>query len=89
MAFIDAAKGASLRYFELIRPKMKPGGLIVTDNVLYGGRTAENGIPAHKHRTGVCAMRGYLRFLCHTPGLITSVLPVGDGVALTVLEQET
>ena len=89
MAFIDAAKGASLRYFELIRPKMKSGGLIVTDNVLYGGRTAENGIPAHKHRTGVCAMREYLRFLCHTPGLITSVLPVGDGVALTVLEQET
>lgn len=88
MAFIDAAKGASLRYFELIRPKMKPGGLVVTDNVLYGGRTAEKGIPAHKHRTGVCAMREYLRFLCHTPGLVTSVLPVGDGVALTVLEQE-
>ncbi len=88
MAFIDAAKGASLRYFEALRPKMKPDGLVVTDNVLYGGRTAEEGIPAHKHRTGVCAMREFLNVLCHTPGLNTAVLPVGDGVALTVLEQE-
>lgn len=88
MAFIDAAKGASLRYFEALRPKMKSGGLIVTDNVLYGGRTAAAGTPAHKHRTGVCAMRDYLDVLCHTEGLNTAVLPVGDGVALTVLEQE-
>ncbi len=86
MAFIDAAKGASKRYFDLLLSKMSPGGLIITDNVLYGGRTAEPGMPEHKHRTGVLAMREYLDFLCTDPRFVTSILPVGDGVALTHIE---
>ena len=86
MVFIDAAKGASMRYFEKILPKVKPGGMIVTDNVLYGGRTAAPGEPAHKHRTGVRIMRQYLDFLCTDPRFYTAVLPVGDGVAITLLK---
>lgn len=86
MVFIDAAKGASMRYFEKILPKVAPGGMIVTDNVLYGGRTAAPGEPAHKHRTGVRIMREYLDFLCTDPRFYTAVLPVGDGVAVTLLK---
>jgi len=86
MAFIDAAKGASMRYFDKILPKMEQGGLIVTDNVLYGGRTAAPGEPVHKHRTGVRIMREYLDFLCTDPRFYTAVLPVGDGVAVTLLK---
>lgn len=88
MVFIDAAKGASMRFFEKALPKVAPGGLIVTDNVLYGGRTAAPGEPAHKHRTGVRAMREYLDFLCSDSRFHTAVLPVGDGVAITLLKQE-
>ena len=89
MVFIDAAKGASMRYFELVLPKTAEGGLIVTDNVLYGGRTAAPGEPAHKHRTGVRAMRDYLDFLCSDSRFFTTVLPVGDGVAVTLLRRKS
>ena len=86
MIFIDAAKGASMRYFEKVLPLSCPGGMIVTDNVLYGGRTAAPGEPEHKHRTGVRVMRDYLDFLCSDPRFYTAVLPVGDGVAVTLLK---
>ena len=88
MVFIDAAKGASMRYFEKILPKVHPGSVIVTDNVLYGGRTAEPGEPEHKHRTGVRVMREYLDFLCNDPRFHTAVLPVGDGVAITLCKEQ-
>ncbi len=86
MVFIDAAKGASMRYFEKVLPKLSLGGMIVTDNVLYGGRTAAPGEPLHKHRTGVRVMREYLDFLCTDSRFYTVVLPVGDGVAVTLLK---
>ncbi|MBE7048094.1 MAG: O-methyltransferase [Ruminococcaceae bacterium] len=85
MVFIDAAKGASRHYFDAVLPKVISGGLVITDNVLYGGRTAMPGEPEHKHRTGVKAMRAYLDYLCHDPRFYTAVLPVGDGVALTLV----
>lgn len=85
LAFIDAAKVATKRFFDLTLPKMAEGGLIITDNVLYGGRTALPGEPEHKHRTGVRAMRDYLEYLTREPRIYTAVLPVGDGVALSVI----
>ncbi len=87
LVFIDAAKGASMRYFEKIMDKVQPGSMVVTDNVLYGGRTAAPGDPTHKHRTGVRAMREYLDYLCHEPRFYTAVLPVGDGVAITLIKE--
>jgi len=86
MVFIDAAKSASQRYFDAVLPLAAYGALIITDNVLYGGRTAKEGEPAHKHRTGVKAMQEYLDYLCHDERFYTAVLPVGDGVALTMLK---
>lgn len=87
MVFIDAAKGASMRYFEKVLRLVRPGSVVITDNVLYGGRTAAPGEPEHKHRTGVRAMREYLDFLCHDSRFYTAVLPVGDGVAITRIKE--
>ncbi len=89
MVFIDAAKSASRRYFDKALAKTGPGALIVTDNVLYGGRTAQEGEPEHKHRTGVRAMQEYLEYLCNDARFYTAVLPVGDGVALTQVKEAT
>ncbi|MBE7010770.1 MAG: O-methyltransferase [Ruminococcaceae bacterium] len=86
MVFIDAAKSASRRYFDMALSLAAPDALIVTDNVLYGGRTAREGEPEHKHRTGVKAMQEYLDYLCHDERFFTAVLPVGDGVAITMLQ---
>lgn len=42
MAFIDADKGGYISYFDLLLPRMRPGGLIVADNVLWSGRVLAN-----------------------------------------------
>lgn len=86
MVFIDAAKSASRQFFDLALKKAAPDAMLITDNVLYGGRTAQEGEPEHKHRTGVKAMQGYLDYLCTDPRFYTAVLPVGDGVAVTLVK---
>ena len=56
MAFIDADKGNYLNYYEALLPLMRPGGLIVVDNVLWGGRvlnpqeTSDHAIHRFNHR---------------------------------------
>lgn len=42
LAFIDADKGGYITYFDMIRPMMRPGGLIVADNVLWSGRVLDD-----------------------------------------------
>ena len=42
-----------------------------------------------RDRTIYRRMRDYLRVLCRTEGLTTSVIPIGDGAAVTIKEQDT
>lgn len=83
LVFIDAAKGYYHEFFELVLPLMNDGGLIVSDNVLYKGMTASDDLVKRRQKTIVGRMRDYLEMLCNHPKLTTSVLPVGDGVALS------
>ncbi|MBQ2968057.1 MAG: O-methyltransferase [Clostridia bacterium] len=83
LVFIDAAKGYYHEFFELILPLMNDGGLIVSDNVLYKGMTASDDLVKRRQKTIVGRMREYLEMLCNHPKLTTSVLPLGDGVALS------
>lgn len=83
MIFLDAAKG---QYPELLPDclrMLRQGGLLVSDNVLYKGMVAGEEIAPRKTRTIVNRMREYLDALCGAPSLDTSILPVGDGVAIT------
>ena len=57
--------------------------LIVSDNVLYKGMTAEDAIVKRRQKTIVGRMRDYLVMLCNHPSLTTSIIPIGDGVALS------
>lgn len=81
--FIDAAKGQYMKFFEEIRKKVHSGSVIITDNVLFMGKVAEPGIPPRKHRTIVVNLREYLDFLCSQEELDTSIIPLGDGMAIT------
>jgi len=88
--FIDAGKGHYLEFWELCLPMMKKGCLVVSDNVLFKGLTASDAFEApgkkkRKHRTIVRRLRTYLDYLTHQEGLLTSVLPVGDGLAVTIV----
>lgn len=85
-AFIDAAKGQSKDHFDKILPKMQPGGVIVTDDVLYMGMTASDELATKKHITITRRLREYLTYLCTDPRFETVILPIGDGVAVTYIK---
>lgn len=87
LVFIDAAKGYYHEFFDLTLPLVHSGGLIVSDNVLYKGMTAEDSLVPRRQKTIVGRMRDYLTLLCTHENLTTSVLPVGDGVALSYVEK--
>jgi predicted O-methyltransferase YrrM len=86
--FIDAAKGQYLNYLELLMEIVPAGGLIIADNVLYRGYVRGRKSVKHKHRTMVNVLREYLETVTDHHLLETSVLPVGDGIAISVKKEE-
>lgn len=85
MIFMDAAKGQYIHFLSDILRLLTPGGLLVSDNVLQEGDVVESRYAVtRRNRTIHARMREYLFELKHHPELETAVLPVGDGVALTV-----
>ena len=83
MIFLDAAKG---QYPELLPDclrMLREGGLLVSDNVLFRGMVASDELVKRRKKTIVNRMRNYLDTLCSNPSLDTSILPVGDGVAVS------
>lgn len=83
--FMDAAKGQYLHFLPEVFRLLAPGGLLVSDNVLQEGDILESRYAVRRRdRTIHCRMREYLYEIKHHPGLVTSILPVGDGVAVSV-----
>jgi predicted O-methyltransferase YrrM len=83
MVFLDAAKGQYPEFLPECLRMLKAGGLLVSDNVLFKGMVANDDLVIRRKKTIVNRMRTYLDMLCSDPNLETSILPVGDGVALT------
>ncbi len=88
MVFLDAAKAQYGNFFPHCLRLLKPGGLLISDNVLYKGMTATDELVQHRKITIVKRLRQYLEMLSTMPELETSVLPVGDGVALSYLKDK-
>lgn len=84
LIFIDAGKSHYRAYFDLAFPLLKPGGLIVSDNILMNGLTLGYDMKLRKNRTMVRSMRGYLSFLTGHPELETAFIPAGDGLAVSL-----
>ena len=85
LIFMDAAKGQYIHWLPCVRSLMKPGSILVSDNVLQEGDIIESHyLVERRNRTIYKRMREYLYELTHDPGLRTSVLPVGDGAAVSV-----
>lgn len=85
-AFIDASKGQSKDHFDKCLSMMKPGGVIVTDDVLYMGMTASDELATKKHITITRRLREFLDYLCTDTRFETVILPIGDGVAVTYIK---
>lgn len=83
--FMDAAKGQYIYYLPEAVRLLAPGGVLISDNVLQGGDVLESRFAVERRdRTIHSRMREYLYELKHHDQLQTSILPLGDGVALSV-----
>ena len=88
LIFMDAAKGQYIHFLPDILRLMPEGGLLVSDNVLQDGDIIESRFAVtRRNRTIHSRMRDYLYELKHHPQLETVILPVGDGVTLSVKKQ--
>lgn len=83
--FMDAAKGQYIHFLPEVLRLLAPGGVLVSDNVLQDGDIIESRFAVtRRNRTIHKRMREYLYELTHMETLITSVLPIGDGVTVSV-----
>lgn len=85
MIFIDAAKGQYNNYFNDIISKLKKGGILVSDNVLQDGDIVNSRYAVtRRNRTIHSRMREYLYMITHNEEVDTIVLPIGDGVTISI-----
>ena len=87
--FMDAAKGQYMNFLPEVMRLLAPGGLLISDNVLQEGDIVESryGV-TRRNRTIHTRMREYLYTITHMDELITSVVPIGDGITLSVKKSD-
>ncbi len=78
--FIDADKSEYPDYLELAIPMLKRSGVVVVDNLLWGGEAA--GEPAFTDGPDVRAIREFNKIFLNHPQLDATIVPVGDGVGI-------
>ncbi|HAM81521.1 O-methyltransferase [Ornithinibacillus bavariensis] len=81
--FIDAAKGQYKNFFELAVPLLAKNGFIITDNVLFRGYVMDPAFEHPRYTKMVEKIRVYNEWLANHPMFITTILPIGDGVAIS------
>lgn len=85
LIFMDAAKGQYIHFLPDILRLLSVGGILLSDNVLQDGDIIESRFAVtRRNRTIHSRMREYLYELKHHPELETVILPVGDGVTISV-----
>lgn len=86
--FMDAAKGQYIHYLPDILRLLPPGGCLVSDNVMQDGDVIESRFAVERrNRTIHARMREYLYELKHNDALTTSIIPLGDGVAVSIKQE--
>ena len=86
--FMDAAKGQYIHYLPDILRLLPPGGCLVSDNVMQDGDVIESRFAVERrNRTIHARMREYLYELKHNDSLTTSIIPLGDGVAVSIKQE--
>jgi caffeoyl-CoA O-methyltransferase len=78
LAFIDADKANYAAYYERILKLLRPGGLVLVDNVLWSGRVLD----ATDRSEDTAAIRAFNQALHHDERVDVSMLPIGDGLTL-------
>ena len=87
--FMDAAKAQYIHYLPEAVRLLNPEGILLTDNVLQDGDVMESRFAVERrNRTIHARMREFLYEIKHHEELETSILPLGDGVALSVKKEK-
>lgn len=82
--FLDAAKGQYIEFLPDILRLLKSGGVLLSDNILYHGMVEDEGKVERRKITIVKRLHMYLEEIMSNEKLTTSIIPIGDGVALSV-----
>ena len=83
LVFIDAVKEEYRGYLDLALPRLRPGGVVICDNLLWGGQVAGQ-IRADDQKASTEALREFNRYFVNHPQLRAQVLSVGDGLGYGV-----
>jgi len=78
--FIDCVKTEYGDYLDALWPKLERGAIIVCDNLMWGGKVADD-----VHDASTDALRAFNARITKDPRLITTILPVGDGTGLSIV----
>ena len=79
LLFIDAVKEEYSQYLDLGLSRLRAGGVVIVDNLLWGGRVATGDT-----ESSTVALREFNRYFLNHPQLLAEVLPVGDGLGYAV-----
>ncbi len=82
--FLDAGKSHYDKYFKYVDKFLCKGGIIISDNVLYKGMIASDELIIKRKKTIVKNMRNYLDYLVDNTNYETTIIPLGDGLAISV-----
>lgn len=86
--FIDASKSHYREFWDIIMDIMRPGSIIMCDNVLMRGMTIDDSYDIYnKHKTNIRKMRAFLDHITGLGYADTAILPVGDGVSVSYIKE--
>jgi caffeoyl-CoA O-methyltransferase len=83
LIFLDAVKEEYRGYLDLSLPRLRSGGVVICDNLLWGGQVAGE-VRSPDQKTSTEALREFNRYFVSHPQLRAEVLPVGDGLGYGV-----
>lgn len=81
--FMDAGKGHYNHFLPFCLKLLKKDGVIISDNVLFRGMVATDDLVIRRKITIVKRMRKYLEMISKDENLLTTIIPMGDGIAIT------
>ncbi len=85
MIFIDAAKAQYVKFFEKYEKHLKPGGFIVTDNLLFHGEVSdETKIKSRNRRQLIKKIKNYNEYILSRKDYDSYIYEIGDGICLSI-----
>ena len=79
IVFIDADKSGYAAYYDLIIDRVKPGGIIITDNVLWSGKVIE---PVKANDEDTLLIQAFNKKIASDTRVEVVLLPIRDGISI-------